>query len=245
MQQNGTPAQSLIPAEWQANRTPVDADPLYANLRSLGLQLGPAFRLIQRYWSGNREVLAELVDIEKSGRTGETTFVSTPLLDACCQVIGAIGLANDVESLYLPTRYARFMLFAPLPTRLYCHVLDRSDSNPGSNIREFDLTFLTHDGQVLGYLTGFQVRRAPRTALLRALQGGKQQAEPAFGWQLKWKIVDSFAEKRPDIQGTWLVVGGGPGAASLAKRLRDHGCTVLTTFERFCLAKPNPPPSLS
>ena len=119
---------------------------------------GPAFRLIQRYWSGNREVLAELIDIEESGRTGETTFVSTPLLDACCQVIGVIGLANDVESLYLPTRYARFVLFAPLPTRLYCHALDRSDSNPGSDIREFNLTFLTHDGQVLGYLTGFQVR---------------------------------------------------------------------------------------
>ena len=29
------------------------------------------------------------------------------------------------------------------------------------------------------------------------------------------------------------VAGGGqrPGCASLAKRLRDHGCTVLTTFE--------------
>ena len=79
-------------AAWQANRTPVDVDPLYANLWSLGLQLGPAFRLIQRYWWGNREVLAESIDIEESGRTGETTFVSTPLLDACCQVIGESGL---------------------------------------------------------------------------------------------------------------------------------------------------------
>ena len=62
----------------------------------------------------------------------------------------AILLENSDRSLFLPTHYDRFVLFAPLREQFYCHARRRSDSSANAAVHSFDLTFLTPDGNVLG-----------------------------------------------------------------------------------------------
>ncbi len=160
---------------WISHRSARKGSELYADLNALGLQLGPAFRLIQTIWSGDREALAELI-VPGHNQTNDCgAIIPTPVLDACCQVIAALEQDSPERSLFLPTHYERFAVFGPIPARFYCHARVRPEGS-GRDVLVTDLTLLDPDGEVFGCVLGFQVRRAPRAALLRNLRGSDDRA---------------------------------------------------------------------
>src|SRR5262249_55466873 len=60
-QSAGPEGESFDVQSWTASRASQDGCELYTDLRSLGLQLGPSFRLIRTVWRADQEALAELV----------------------------------------------------------------------------------------------------------------------------------------------------------------------------------------
>ena len=220
-----------LPA-WKARQASQDGGELYNALWALGLQLGPAFRSIRTIWRAGQEALAELVLPGNPARPAEAALISTPVLDACCQVIASIALETS-DSLFLPTHYDRFRLFARVPERFYCHARSRPDASASSDLLAFDLTFVDLDGKVLGDLLGFQLRRAPRAALLRALHADANRAAQA---PLCWRVEWTAAERLPPagttaVEAAWLVGGNRVGAEVLATKLRERGHAVTLLAE--------------
>lgn len=218
---------------WKTNQASQDGSRLYTDLGSLGLQYGPAFRLIRTIWRADQEALVELLLPENPARPADPALVATPLLDACCQAIAALGLANPDRSLFLPASYDRLRLYDRLPEHFYCLAHYRPDGLVSSEALDFDLTFLDLDGKALGYLSGFHLRRAPRAALLRGLDAeADRTAAASLCWRLEWTVADPLppAATAGSI-GTWLVGGSRAGAEVLGRKLRQHGHTVTLLAE--------------
>ena len=109
--------------------------------------------------------------------------VHPALLDACFQVVGAAHHSTGAETgtkiptnvVWLPVGWDRFWLRRELPDRVFCRARilpNREDS--GSGIPQTfaaDFEILAADGQVLGQVGGFALKRATPTALLAASSG--------------------------------------------------------------------------
>ncbi|MCG3178713.1 MAG: L-threonine 3-dehydrogenase [Phycisphaerae bacterium] len=108
----------------------IGPDECYARLAEQGLEYGPAFRGIERLFSGPGEALARIVPsppIAAAAAAG-AFHVHPAILDACLQaVLGATPSQSAAEAgaCYLPVAVDRMSVTGPLDGRpLWCHVYD-------------------------------------------------------------------------------------------------------------------------
>eukprot|EP00727_Mastigamoeba_balamuthi_P011460 m51a1_g6937 putative beta-ketoacyl synthase (4857) ;mRNA; f:212997-229652 len=94
----------------------------YDELWQRGLQLGPAFRSIERVHIGAREVVAELA---VPAHLDVAAFVFHPsVLDATMQCLGAILMrgGEEIRGIFLPSRMERLVCHARPTPRLLVHI---------------------------------------------------------------------------------------------------------------------------
>jgi phthiocerol/phenolphthiocerol synthesis type-I polyketide synthase C len=106
----------------------------YTGASKRGLDYGPAFQgvsnvLLTASRARQREALAE-ISLPFLQETGLEGYFSHPaLLDSCIQVlITLIGQNDKGNSSTIPVHIDRVRSFAPLTSRIFCHVLMRSES---------------------------------------------------------------------------------------------------------------------
>ena len=122
-----------------------------------------------------REAIGEVVLPEAIDRSG--IDLHPLLLDGCFQVLSAARLAAGGEDAvtYLPFGWERLWLMGPLPERLLCHARLREKAPAADDappeVLGGELRFYTPDGDELGGLSGYTLKRATRTALLAAMKG--------------------------------------------------------------------------
>ncbi len=133
---------------------------------------------------GDREAPGRLspeAALQGAGDAGDLD-IHPLLIDGCFQVFSATrnlsGIGGDAT--YLPFGWERLWLSGPLPDRLVCHArLRETVQAQGENEAKVqtpetltgDLMLYTPEGDVIGGLTGFTVKRATRVALLSASEG--------------------------------------------------------------------------
>ena len=175
----------------KANLSPADLPAYYRAKSDSGIDLGPAFRTLEKIWSGPGEALGE---VSLTQRAGRNEFEVPPLLlDGCFQVVGvARGMdGSPDEATYLPFGWERLWLAGPLPDRFYCHVRMNQAGGAGSGsdaqpeVLSGELRIYDSNGAPIGGLSNYTVKRATPAALLSAVEGVKDLL-----YEVVWRDCD-------------------------------------------------------
>ncbi len=136
------------------SRTPcaVSGEEHYAASRMRALEYGPHFQgvskvLLSPPGAQQREALAE-IHVEELDAGGLAGYLSHPaILDSCIQVMISLVHQNDKSNAStIPVHVGRITSYAPLPSRVFCHVTMRSESERSAVA---DFRVMDQDGNVL------------------------------------------------------------------------------------------------
>jgi amino acid adenylation domain-containing protein len=124
------------------------------------LVTGPRWRVLSEARVGEREALARL-ELAPSFAADLDAFALHPaLLDAATGFVRFLA-AGD----YLPLAYERLTLRAPLPARLWSHVVVDGDPRAAGELLRADVTLLDDGGRELVAIRGFAMKRVAAGAL--------------------------------------------------------------------------------
>ena len=176
------PQTDLVPLDMehlQVRLSARDVSALYQARRRTGIDFGAAFRSLTAIWSEAGEAVGEVALPDTVDRSG--LEIHPILLDGCFQVLSAARnpAGEDSEATYMPFGWDRLWLTGPLPERMICHARMReadrvrqpqeARDNPPETLTG-DLWFYSPQGNLLGGLKGYTVKRATREALLAAME---------------------------------------------------------------------------
>ena len=155
-----------------------DVPSLYRNKVSTRVVLGPAFRPLQAIWSRPGEAIGEVA--LPDCLDGDGLDLHPILLDGCFQTVLAARDQARVagRSTYMPFGWDRLWLAGPPPERIVCHVRMREtaggsapadeDADDSPEVVKADLRLHAPDGEPIGAVAGFTMKRATRAAMLSA-----------------------------------------------------------------------------
>ncbi len=153
-------------------RSPAD----FYQMRSAdAIYLGPSYHTLKAVWAREGESLGELA--LQDFVDGDGIEMHPLLLDGCFQVLSLARHLSGIEqdAVYMPFGWERLWVSGPMPERIICHATLRQPASANGTERVStappevitgDINFYSTDGQPIGGLKGFTVKRATRTALL-------------------------------------------------------------------------------
>ncbi len=175
------------------------APAIYRIMAMAGIELGPAFQVVEEFRSGPRQGTAMVT--RPPGLLEAGAAVHPTLLDGCFQaVLAAVG---EFDVPYVPFGWDRLWLRGPLPDRINCSA--RLHGSPGETLSA-DLELRTDDGSKIGGITGLTARRATRTAMQAALRD-----EEDLIYQVEWRLREAANE----VQSAEFLVPPSTVAASM------------------------------
>lgn len=187
---------------------------LFETFADMELAWGPNWSgSLKSLWLGDGEAIGDImVGTELAEQLGAEPMHPV-LLDLCTGVAfpafpALLAAEQGVHDLFLPLRYGQVLLQEKMPRRFYCRARWH-ESALDSETQVFDLDFVSRDGQFLGGIREFTVKRAPREALLRGLGGDATRLLYTLGWH----EVPAPGGDTATANGTWLIAGYGELAA--------------------------------
>ncbi|MCY4575202.1 MAG: beta-ketoacyl synthase N-terminal-like domain-containing protein, partial [Chloroflexi bacterium] len=164
--------------ELRAGLPTLDVPEFYRAKRRANVEFGPLFRTVDAAWVEDGKAVGEVVLPEELARPN--LAVHPVLLDACLQVVAAARIKNEASSgtTYLPFAWDRLWLSGSLPDRIVCRATlrdgvraDDTDNAPLlPEVITADLEIYSMDGEPLGGIEGFTVKRASRDTVLASQQ---------------------------------------------------------------------------
>ena len=195
---------------------------LFETFADLELAWGPTWSgSLKSLWLGDGEAIGDVMVGEELAEQLGSEPMHPVLMDLCTGVAfpafpALLAAEQGVSDLFLPLRYGQVTLRGTMPRRFYCRA--RWHENALDNETQvFDLDYLDRDGNSLGGIRDFTVKRAPREALLRGLGGDATRLLYTLGWA----EVPVSGEGGSGLSGNWLVAGFDELAAALP------GCVPL------------------
>ncbi|WP_051342532.1 type I polyketide synthase [Pseudonocardia spinosispora] len=188
------------------------AEDCYAALHGEGYQYGPAFTVLTAIHRPNADTCLAEVTLPAPARALVRPIALHPvLLDAALQaVLLCVRDLHTDGSLMFPVGIEDLRVFAETGAARYC----RAELLVGDGGLTGTVALLDDAGAVLAQANG--VRFAPRPR--------RHLPHERLLHTVTWSPAPLTAEPAP--RGTWLVVGEGPLAASVHRRLVDSGVSV-------------------
>ncbi|MEB4211545.1 type I polyketide synthase [Mycobacterium sp. 94-17] len=190
------------------------------------LSWGPTWSTsLKSLWVGGEEAIGDITVGAELGEHLGSEPIHPVLLDLCTGIAGGVlaeaqadesGESATVEGdLFLPLRYGRVVVRDRMPRRFYCRAKWQS-GGLDSETQVFDLDFVDRDGNELGGIHEFTVKRAPREALLRGLGGDATRLLYTLGWhEVSPPESNGEAGAVAKANGAWLIAGFDELAARL------------------------------
>ena len=198
---------------------------LFDTFNDMELAWGPTWSTsLKSLWVGSGESAGEAIgDVSIGDELAEHLGIEPVhpvLLDLCTGVAfpafpALLAAEHGVADLFLPLRYGQVELRGAMPRRFYCRARWHAGSLEGET-QVFDIDFIDREGNRIGGISEFTVKRAPREALLRGLGGDTTRLLYTVGWH-----ETSAPAADADTGGAWLIAGfdelaaGLPGAVVL------------------------------
>ncbi len=160
---------------------------LFETFADLELAWGPNWSgSLKSLWLGDGEAIGDILVGEELAEHLGSEPMHPVLMDLCTGVAfpafpAVLAAEQGVSDLYLPLRYGQVSVEQPMPRRFYCRATWHQ-SALDSETQVFDLDFVDRDGNRLGGIREFTVKRAPREALLRGLGGDTGRLLYTVGW---------------------------------------------------------------
>ncbi len=198
---------TFAPADVQARCVEtIDGAAYYERIRTLGLEFGSSFQGIRQVWRRDGEALGE-VTLPAELVSERATYLFHPaLLDSCFHLLGA-PLPDELETSYLLIGIDSYRQYHAPGSRLWNHTVIQDMS--GETFTG-DIYLYNEEGTLIAEVSGLQLKRASREALLRAVHrrpddwfyqviwGGactariSRKCSPNW-WINKWISVESWA----------------------------------------------------
>jgi acyl transferase domain-containing protein/NADPH:quinone reductase-like Zn-dependent oxidoreductase/aryl carrier-like protein len=202
-----------------------DGQELYDRFARLGLDLGPAFRAVGRFWRGTGELWAEIVAPQSIAPELDRYWMHPAVLDGCFQlVVGSLASSGDAPSaLFLPLSVEAIERHRRPGRQLMCHVRLHEPSAADASVVTADLVLFDSQG-VLAEFRGFTAKRAERFTFLRAARADLDEWLHVLNWK------SSEAPTTSSQPGSWLVVADQANlAAEVCTKLSGDTCVTLAT----------------
>ena len=152
-----------------------DLAEFYEQKADSGIGFGPTFKSVAALWSGNGEAIGEVaIDAELL----DADLASHPvLIDGCFQVFSAARNPDQFADgvTYLPFAWERMWFNKPLPRSVICYarmnesapeIEDADGPNDAPEALTGDIRVYTPDGELIGGIDGYAVKRATRESLI-------------------------------------------------------------------------------
>ncbi|MBC7730736.1 MAG: SDR family NAD(P)-dependent oxidoreductase [Bacteriovorax sp.] len=155
---------------------------IYAAQARRGLDLGPSFRWIERYW---RDAGAVFADLARPAATAAWPNALHPgLIDSCLQLLGA-ALARDDDRMFIPffAHQVGFERVLAPGDRFRCVAWIENGDGPVESVRGHLVLFGEHDPRPVFVLDGLQVREVTPTKLQGRMADGSVPLVYRWQWQ--------------------------------------------------------------
>ncbi|NTX01462.1 non-ribosomal peptide synthetase/type I polyketide synthase [Myxococcus sp. CA040A] len=228
-----TGAETLVPTRLEASllqpsglgTQPGEAH--YTRARKLGAEFGESFRGLVELWSDDAGACARIEVPEQLRDEPKPHHVHPAVLDACLQLVGAVGPELKEGEWMLPASFGRVRVHrASLPNRLVSRVIPRSPLLT-------DVFVYDEAGDEVLRVEGFELKRVRGEAFLQGARPGLEDAlyEPA--WREQPRPVSEVTH-RPS---TWLLIADEQGVAeALRARVEEDGrdaCVIARVGPRY------------
>jgi polyketide synthase 12 len=221
------PADSLAKARGRCPK-PIDPAEYYSALSRAGLEYGPSFQGLEGVWSGDREAVGRLrprADLTADLTADREPYLIHPaLLDSCLQVLAA-AIGPDLTRpapTYLPVSVGGFTVDAgSVAVPRWAHATIGKGDPGDDEITGSAVSLFDDAGARVATLDGITLRRlAPSAA-----------ADPVADalLELRWRLVDGDAPRRPVPVDSWLLLADRDGVGqALGATIRAAGGHVVT-----------------
>jgi acyl transferase domain-containing protein len=219
----------------QMNRT--RPQELFDIFHDMELAWGPTWSTsLKSLWVGEGEAIGDIAVGDELGEHLGSEPIHPVLLDLCTGVAfpafpATLAAEQGMTDLFLPLRYGQVRLQDKMPRRFYCRA--RWHENAITNETQvFDLDFVDRDGRLLGGISEFTVKRAPREALLRGLGGDSTRLLYTLGWQEAAAPTVEVTDEARTAAGTWLIAGFDTLAADVPGAVTVTDATDEQSWQR-------------
>jgi len=175
--------------------------------RSAGLALGPAYDAIDRAFVGQGRSLTRISLPKAVGAGMEYALAHPVLLDASVRVAAELLETADAPNgetvFWAPWRIESVSLTRPVPQAFFAHLDTPGTWGADGATLTYDVHLLDDEGVRFGLIKGFTLRRAPRSAFIRASGG------------------DGIAKPYQPMRSGGVVAGGSPGGGDLARNVLE------------------------
>ncbi|MBD2385955.1 type I polyketide synthase [Cylindrospermum sp. FACHB-282] len=212
---------------------------IYSWYRSLGIDYGAGFRVIQSLQVNQSEGLAVLEAPASLWTEASTCYLHPALLDGALQSLGALlglGTSKQTGTLYLPFAIEKVTVYGQVQGQVFAHVRRLESENKNSTVAKGEVCITSPDGNILVELQGVTVLR--KTNMAEESISSSFANLYNFCYQLLWQPepapVTSTNKKR-----AWLVFMDELGLAeALCQSLQQAGHTYIavkagTKFNRI------------
>jgi acyl transferase domain-containing protein/acyl carrier protein len=188
-----------------------------------GLELESGFRWQSRIWRRDGEALCQMRAVRDTDRH-ERYALHPGLVDASFQIVGAaLPTAGREFSVYVPLGVDRFRLHRAVEGQLWGHARLRPGSDPNDETLTADVRLVDDEGCLVAESYGLHLKRAERSALLRA----GQSRDTGLFHEVVWR-PEPLPATAVDVPGRWLVCVDRPAVgAALVERFRGRGQEVV------------------
>ena len=159
------------PQQLQSRLQPQDIQEFYRHKSKIGINFRKNFLSVKNLWAGDKEALGKVV------LPNDKIDIHPIILDGCFQVFSATW--KSYEETFMPFSVDKIYLAKPLPQQLFCHAQIKEF---GDEVRVGDLHLISLDGEFLGEVKGYAVKRATRAAVLAAAEGVN-----SLQYQVEWR----------------------------------------------------------
>ena len=122
----------------------------YPLFKSLGLDLGPGFQVVQEVYRNDSEVLGKLVLPSHRHADLPALILHPSLMDGAFQAAMAARIGDKVGEMFVPYSIGEIEILAPLETRCYTYVVAAPDSGRGkSRVSRMNVFVLNEQGRIL------------------------------------------------------------------------------------------------
>ncbi|WP_179466979.1 type I polyketide synthase [Mycolicibacterium vinylchloridicum] len=219
----------------QMNRTrPQELFDIFGDME---LAWGPTWSTsLKSLWVGEGEAIGDIAVGDELGEHLGSEPIHPVLLDLCTGVAfpafpATLAAEQGMTDLFLPLRYGQVRLHEKMPRRFFCRARWHENAIT-SETQVFDLDFVDRDGHVLGGISEFTVKRAPREALLRGLGGDSTRLLYTLGWQEAAAPTVEATDEAKTAMGTWLIAGFDALASDVPGAITVTDATDAQSWQR-------------
>ncbi|MEG4836966.1 type I polyketide synthase [Microcoleus sp. B9-D4] len=161
----------------------VSTEALYQRHREQNINYGESFRALAQVWRQGTVALGKICLAEKLRAEVEDYQLHPVLLDASLQVLDATFLEDNYQNTYVPIGVERLLFYSRPSADIWCCAQLRQGKDRSQKTISADFRLFADDGELIALVEGFQLKHAPRDAML----GTKEKSWQDWLYEVEWR----------------------------------------------------------